>query len=264
VHWTREFAAEVLSISTAYEIPVEKNGFNSIPPLSQLRSLKNLSLNNYEGSDYTFLDGLSSLETLELSHCHELVELPKAIKTLTKLSEIKIFMCDQFSKLNRQLENLSFLKKLYIYCDDLDADQFEEIAKLNQLEDLTIRVGWNKEPKILEIPPSITKLKKLKILELKLGNVKELPEFIDQLKNIEELYLNDFNSIKTLPASLIHLPKLKKLAIPTSIECLPNELRKLNLDTLILWTSKFAGSNVKQEVYSILVGPKTKFKRNRD
>ncbi len=256
---------EELFISTAYGIPTEKNRFNSIPKeLSKLKSLKKLIIENYEGANFDeFLSGLSNLEKLELNYCHKLIELPKEIKELKNLSEIKINMCDQFSNLNGCLENLSKLKRLYIWCDDLKLDQFDEIAKINQLEELSIHTGWNDKKSISEIPSSLEKLKNLKVLELQLNNVRELPEFIDQLKNLEELYIDNLY-LKTLPVSLINLPKLKKLSIPTSIEYLSNELRKLNLDILFLWGSKFGGYNVKQEVYGILIGPNTERKGSKN
>jgi Leucine-rich repeat (LRR) protein len=100
-----------------------------------------------------------------------------------------------------------------------------------------------KNDHLKQIPVELSKLKKLKTLDLSGNDFKTLPAEFIQLQNLEELYLNDeknMNLPKTIEI-LSKLPKLKSLHLENdNLSSLPKEIVNFkNLEYLYLNDNKF-------------------------
>lgn len=100
-----------------------------------------------------------------------------------------------------------------------------------------------KDDHLIEFPKGITRLKKLKTLDLSGNDFKEIPIQFLELSNLEELYLNDQKNLNyklTLP-TLSKLPKLKSLHLENdNLTLLPKELSTFQrLESLYLNGNKF-------------------------
>ncbi len=135
--------------------------------------------------------------------------------------------------------NLKILNFNYHYLSSL-ADKFASLAQLEELYVGGINpnylgiedVFFNQ---LADLPPSILKLSKLKVLDIRANSFTNLPNLIFNIPTLEELYL-DFLPIKTLSDSLLLLNNLRLIsASHTSISQLPKEFRPLKkLQTVII------------------------------
>lgn len=90
---------------------------------------------------------------------------------------------------------------------------------------------------LTQLPCSILRLKKLKILDLSGNSIVKLPENINDFEHLETVFLAN-NSLQELPLGLIRLKKLKHLDIRRNcLQVLPPEL-----DTVVL--SRFRYTSV--------------------
>ena len=108
------------------------------------------------------------------------------------------------------------------YCSAL------EILNLDYNGSGRIKSYWY--PTLETLTEEIGRLKKLKILSLKYNKIKLLPRSIENLSNLEELYLEG-NPLTALPENIGRLKKIKHLKIKSlSIKSLPESFS--NLDSL--------------------------------
>lgn len=133
--------------------------------------------------------------------------------------------------------------------------KIEDLRILEKIDFSDWTYAFEEYSKIYSLPNEICKLKYLKILYL--GSMynpdqiqcelKELPECIGDLKNLEELYLSNQYEIKKLPKSIGKLVNLKKLILFNIDIQLPEEIINLiNLNELYLPIS-FQPSNQQKE-----------------
>ncbi|KAH0708284.1 hypothetical protein KY284_009711 [Solanum tuberosum] len=158
-----------------------------------MRCLRGLTLNSTGIREVpSSIGNLSSLESLNLEGCEDLVSLPDCLCNLMNLQYLSLYRCKKLEKLP---ENMGDLQELYM----LDAGETE----------------------IYQPPPSITKLGKLKILCLS-----GLPhEDLGSLHSLKNLCLSGSN-ISCLPKSfkgLLHLQHLN-VQFCQNLNKLPGEL----------------------------------------
>ncbi|KAG5573863.1 hypothetical protein H5410_063629 [Solanum commersonii] len=158
-----------------------------------MRCLRGLTLNSTGIREVpSSIGNLSSLESLNLEGCEDLVSLPDCLCNLMNLQYLSLYRCKKLEKLP---ENMGDLQELYM----LDAG----------------------ETVIYQPPPSITKLGKLKILCLS-----GLPhEDLGSLHSLKNLCLSGSN-ISCLPKSfkgLLHLQHLN-VQFCQNLNKLPGEL----------------------------------------
>lgn len=117
------------------------------------------------------------------------------------------------------------------------------ITGLEDLQSLTITNDYNEDHHewcfwnegLKRFPENITKLKKLKKLNLSGNSIKTLPESIGEMENLKELNL-ELNNLKLLPDTITKLSNLEILTLNYNpIETFPNNINHLiNLKQLFL------------------------------
>lgn len=89
------------------------------------------------------------------------------------------------------------------------------------------------------IPDNVFQYTNLEKLDLSNNRIESIPNDILKLRKLRTLDLS-FNKIKVLQASMFKLPKLRILNLHgNEVSCLPKQLAKSNIETLILSRNKF-------------------------
>ena len=102
------------------------------------RSLYIEGCNNLLSLPMNGLQGLSSLEDLDIDRCPKLISLPEGIQHLTALRYLHIGYCEDLSSLPKQIGCLTSLSYLRIwYCPNLMSIP-DELQNLTALKTLTI------------------------------------------------------------------------------------------------------------------------------
>ncbi|MBA0819153.1 hypothetical protein Gohar_022108 [Gossypium harknessii] len=140
-----------------------------------------------EGMQY-----LTSLRTLVLSFCTELVSLPRSLKFLTKLEHLEINGCD---KINLEMEAEGERNK-YL---QLSLRTFS-LCQLDALTDL---------PRLL-LQGSSSTLQQLRIIWCK--NLSVLPAWLLNLTSLHKLEIVGCRKLSALPEGIGRLPNLRVLA----------------------------------------------------
>lgn len=100
-----------------------------------------------------------------------------------------------------------------------------------------------KNDHLTNLPDGLSKLKKLKILDLSGNDFKVLPQSLSRLENLVELYLNDEKKMDITQSLLVikDLPNLKILHLENDhLKSIPKSLLYFkNLDTLYLNNNRF-------------------------
>jgi len=153
--------------------------------------------------------------------------LEQALRRPEKVTRLVLNTYDPNLKhLPPQIGLLVNLKQLEISCQEQLEDLPREIGNLKKLERLIIDNGNGCQMNIT-IPPSIGQLERLKVLRLygaldprEIGSrkpvppskIKELPDTIAQLQNLEELDLGR-NGLHVIPRGIASLKRLRKLGL---------------------------------------------------
>lgn len=184
------------------------------------------------------MDNLVGLEVFYL----KLKEFPVFLTNLKNLE--KINFCK--TRIKSLPKELSELKKVKVF--NLNSCSFKKFPKelyhLDQLEELLMSVGYSgSSQSIGDLPEGISKLKKLRKLDLGGNKISAIPSDFGQLEALEDLNLSE-SPITSLPDNFGNLKSLKTL----DISCVENAvdydcsalLVKLSaLEKLTISTSQF-------------------------
>ncbi|XP_060173911.1 TMV resistance protein N-like isoform X1 [Lycium barbarum] len=197
------------------------------PSLGHCRMLTTLNLRDCPKLD-TFPEFNGDMHCLKILTIKStgIREMPSSIGNLSGLNELNLEGCEDLVSLPNNLCNLKNLQCLFLRgCKKLEKLP-ENIGELQELETLDAR-----ETAISQPPPSITKLGKLRYLNI-LGG---LPEDLGSLQSLESLDVSGSN-ISCLPKSIKELLGLETLDVQFCQnlnelpEELPPNLRKLSAD----------------------------------
>lgn len=170
--------------------------------MQPLRSLKYMNLSNSHNLEiFPNLLEATNLETLDLSWCVSLVELPSSIRNLQKLSKLEMSCCKRLEIIPTNI-NLASLSRLHFrYCPRLKT--FPEIS--TNITFLKI-----KGTAITEVPPSVKHWRRIEEICMERTQVMRLvhvPYILDAL------CLRSNFKLKTIPNDLILLPRLRMIDI---------------------------------------------------
>jgi Leucine-rich repeat (LRR) protein len=200
------------------------------PALSQpsqaIRHNTALEISEKNASVLQHLQDYPELEVLSISCLENLRSLPESIGTLTKLRELIIDNgngCNMNPLLPESIGALYSLKKLVLYGAQ-DPRYFADEKIAPQLR------------RRHEFPKSMSRLNRLVYLDLGRNGLAEIPEFVKDLPNLQELRFGWNMNLQMLPAFLIGLRELRTLALDADgLSDLPdflNQLPKLTRVTL--------------------------------
>ncbi|KAL4564970.1 hypothetical protein LXL04_029049 [Taraxacum kok-saghyz] len=200
-----------------------------------------------------------NLETLTLTRCCALIELPNSICKLKHLRSLNLDCCSLLDKLPEELGHLESLVQLRLSYtkikhlpDDICMLKHLKLLKLDGcslLQKLPKNLGWLEcleklslsNTEIIHLPDSICMLKHLKYLELNQCSLLEkLPEDLGCLESAEYLELSG-TKIMHLPDSICKLKHLKYLGLYKCLllEKLPEDLGELEcMERIILRATK--------------------------
>jgi len=195
-------------------------------PASFLRSFQKLRVLDLRGGEFWYLPeelgDLKDLVSLDLNYCENLEFLPDAVRKLHMLKRLNVRACQSLKYLPSGVVGLTSLQVLQTeYSNYLTWAEYtvpgraraeslchlyptvgaslEDICGLNVLTELEI---CGKIDEVVELPHNICALMKLKILKIRLENVKTLPaEMAYSLKQLQELHLVGLIDLEYLPRS---------------------------------------------------------------
>ncbi|RID72707.1 hypothetical protein BRARA_C04586 [Brassica rapa] len=176
-----------------------------------IRNLKLMNLTDSENlNELPDLSTATNLQTLDLSGCSSLTELPFSIGNAINLRRLNLSHCSSLVEFPSSMENVTTLEELLLTgCSHL-----------------------------ANLPPSIGNLKTyLKKFELRgCSSLRELPSSIGNMTNLEELYLGGCSSLVELPSSIGNMTNLRKLSlnICSNLTALPINISMKSLDELVL------------------------------
>ncbi|KFK37821.1 hypothetical protein AALP_AA3G033600 [Arabis alpina] len=167
--------------------------WDGVEPLRYLKEVDlRVSKNLKELPD---LSTATNLDTLLLSDCSSLVELPSSIGNATNLQSLYLDGCSSLVKLPSSIGNVTNLMNLRLnHCSSLE-ELPPCIGNATNLKELIL----NDCSKLVELPFSIRKLQKLERLIMKrCSMLKVLPININ-LGSLDNLYLTDCSLLKSFP-----------------------------------------------------------------
>ncbi|KAF2309094.1 hypothetical protein GH714_000432 [Hevea brasiliensis] len=182
-------------------------------PLSKLKSLQLVRIDDLESLPEAWLPNLTSLEHVKIEECPKLSSLPRqGFKALTSLRNLRIYRCEGLKSLSNGIQHLTALEELRIRsCEELDLSddgmQLQDLKKLHYLELSDI-------PKLVFLPIWIQdtpSLQELQVEECK--NLVALPEWIDSLTLLQRLKISYCPRLTSLPDRIRNLAALQQLCI---------------------------------------------------
>lgn len=233
---------EVYNLSTLKNLYLHNNEITNLSDkVGQLTNLKNLTLSRNQIAQVpASIKNLKELRYLTLGD-NQLTALPEELGELSNLVQLYLGKNKGLTKLPESTTKLAKLYDLQLNsCESLDLeDTFNKLAELPKLEKIWLqRMG-----KSFKLPKNIKKLATVKGLFLDnntfekgelsrtfdlLGNmpklrtlnladckIEKLPGNVTRLKNMEYLFLYR-NNLKTLPAGIGQLSKLKSLSVSSN------------------------------------------------
>ena len=185
------------------------------------------------------IEHLTSLKSLSLRDCKNLVYIPSIICNFKLLKDLDISGCLRLEKLPENLGNVKGLEELDVSGTAIRKAP-SSIVLLEKLEVLSFRgckgplsKSWNKalsfdlkSRKSLDLAglsvPSLSSLSSLKTLDLSDCKVQEIPNDLGCLSSLQVLDLSK-NDFEFIPESIIRLSNLKELYLLncTSLRSLP-------------------------------------------
>ncbi|KAG5406873.1 hypothetical protein IGI04_012992 [Brassica rapa subsp. trilocularis] len=209
----------------------DSENLNELPDLSTATNLQTLDLSGCSSlTELPFSIGNAiNLRRLNLSHCSSLVEFPSSMENVTTLEELLLTGCSHLANLPPSIGNL---KTLYL----------ENCSSLVALPS-SVRNSFNLKTffssgcsNLVELPLYIP-ASYLKKFELRgCSSLRELPSSIGNMTNLEELYLGGCSSLVELPSSIGNMTNLRKLSLNlcSNLTALPININMKSLDELVL------------------------------
>jgi len=176
------------------------------------------------GCGWVLLQQMTALESLEISKCNGLTELPESMRSLTSLQSLNIYSCSALGMLPEWLQELQSLQKLSItYCHSLTSLP-QSLGQLLSLQQMII----DSCDSLSSIPQSVDQLCSLQemIIE-RCPTVNSLPRSFDRLCSLQKLTIGGYRSMESLPQSLGHIISLKRLLIGWCTNVRPSPLGQL-------------------------------------
>ncbi|XP_027181794.1 disease resistance protein RGA2-like [Coffea eugenioides] len=196
-------------------------------PLPRMPSLKQLDVQDCPNMAWASISNLTSLNSLIIDNIKGLSCFPEEmLQNLSLLESLNIVDIHNLRALPRSLASLTALKSLGIaFCPELESLPEEGLQGLASLQELDIEKCYN----LVSLSVGTKALKSLTHLSIDGSNVTALPEEVKHFPALQELVLDDFRNLTSLPdwfggghlTSLQHLtlyncPKLERL--PSSIQ----------------------------------------------
>ena len=216
------------------------------------------------------IGSLTSLEVFDISG-NQMDSLPPSITDLTNLKRLSAANCG-FMKIPDSIGKLQNLEYLALQGNKPGLD-FSKISSLSNLRELNISSNRNSLlPKfesltmlrhidlggmnLTQFPEGITKLHRLKTLNVSLNQLTSLPREIGRLRSLEVLNLSD-NRILMLPDEIGQLSSLEQLYIYGSwLKVLPQGIAGLSkleiLDLAIIDPPRNQLSSIPSEIGNLL------------
>ena len=192
--------------------------------LQPLANLKKMDLNfSYRLKEIPNLSKATNLETLLLSSCSSLVELPSSIKNLHKLKKLKMKSCKKLRLIPTNINLISLKGVDMDYCSQLET--FPDISR-------NIKTLSARDTKIKDVPASVVgRWSRCRKLEISLERLTHVPQGVTKLDLIN-------SAIKRIPECITGLSHLVDLIVENctnlgSIPALPPSLKSLNANSCV-------------------------------
>ncbi|XP_057813217.2 disease resistance protein RPV1 isoform X2 [Cryptomeria japonica] len=171
------------------------------------RNVKNKSssdpgLNSFQ----EWLGKLKNLAKLALKNIKGLVSLPIKFEEAGTLRHVDLSGCNDLEVLPHSFTEL--LQLQYLALRDCWSLVITDLGKISTLEYLDLQGCFS----LKDLPRGTTVQKSLRYLNLLHTSLQQLPEHIDQLENLEQLYIGS-QLVTCLPSSLNHLSRLTELTL---------------------------------------------------
>uniref|UniRef100_A0A0A9D973 Uncharacterized protein n=1 Tax=Arundo donax TaxID=35708 RepID=A0A0A9D973_ARUDO len=189
--------------------------------------LRELSLSAMVASSsrWDLLQQVTALQSLEISLCDDLVQLPQSMQKLTSLQHLKIWNCGSLRKVPEWIGQLCSLQKMDIRgCTSLSSLP-QSMVQLNSLQYLVIG-----NCDALQLPEWLGDLCSLRSLDIwGLPRLTCLPPSLQHLASLQELKISCFDALLQLPEWLGELSALRRLKIETcpGLTSLPSSMKRL-------------------------------------
>ncbi|UOG48173.1 DUF4132 domain-containing protein [Leptospira noguchii] len=204
---------------------------NDPSPLSELKNLKKIELQNWNLKDLNVLNYCTNLEKIELRNiqgfetdfdCSELLNkskaaihlnlseikferFPIAVTTFKNLTSLSLRECN-LSEVPESIGNLKQLIYLYLNSNQLTTLP-ASLGTLEQLKELHLN-----QNQFTRIPNSVLSLKNLKTFWARWNPISTLPNEIGNLTSLEDLSLYE-NQLSTLPTTIQNLSSLTRIEL---------------------------------------------------
>jgi len=213
-------------------------------PGSFLRSFQKLRVLNLSGGKFWYLPeevgDLKDLVWLDLFRCIELENLPDTVRKLHVLKHLNVDACMSLKYLPSGVVGLTSLENLctpfsskLIWAEHTPSGMaraeslshvyptveaaFEDICGLGDLTNLKF---FGKIERRMDLPHNIPALTNLKILVLRLEDVKTLPAVMAySLKQLQKLYLCELRELEYLPSSFTSYNAFPALILFDILSC---------------------------------------------
>ncbi|KAL6905719.1 hypothetical protein ACP4OV_003320 [Aristida adscensionis] len=206
-----------------------------LPPCFSFSCLKNLELVRItattshvteSGPGWELLQHLTALESLKIYDCNDLTKLPDSMRSLMCLRSLHIYQCSTLCKLPDWLGELQSLQEIQIFeCKSLSSIS-PSAQHFATLQTLTI----DSCSALLQLPDWLGELCSLRTLRIGgLPRLSSLPQSLQQLTSLQELEISACDALDQLPECLGELCSLRTFHIRNlpGLVCLPQSMCRL-------------------------------------
>ncbi|EEF42990.1 putative disease resistance protein RGA1 [Ricinus communis] len=201
------------STSSSFNSSIPSHYSFSASPLSKLKSLQLVRIDDLKSLPEIWLPNLTSLELIKIEECPRLQCLPgEGFRALTSLRTLRIYRCENLKTLSQGIQYLTALEELRIKsCEKLhlsdDGMQLQDLKNLHCLE-------LNDIPRMTSLPNWIQDIPCLLELHIEeCHSLSTLPEWIGSLSSLQRLKISYISRLTSLPDSIRALAALQQLRI---------------------------------------------------